>query len=385
MYAQARPSMLKHATKVQSILKRLMALPPRMHRRDNPLKRMVLSGIGILLLGGCQSDDILKATKEYAKLSSKAQNIFPTIQQDLVATCIRSVNLNMPILGEDPVAMAAARDSLILKCRIEEGATAKAISDIHDLIVFYINSLAGLGADKSYSKELIALSESVKSLPQFKTGNTEAETKDIKEIIDAGSTISVVVSDYLTKAYRASKVRDAVLQSDQALSTLVYALSNATYFGYIGDRLRPNTSPGLARENYKLNYYYGAPLRQSMRSLPRQAYQDYIQVSLNNQWVAEQARIDERRAFASKYLSLLKDIACDHTQLRLLIEKRTDLKPSDVNPNCKDSAQGGLQVNARTDSADNALQARVKSRINLYHERMKELALQYDQTFKDAR
>lgn len=367
---------------IKSFLKRLMALPPQIHRRDNSLKKTVLSGIGILLLGGCQSDDILKATKEYAKLSDKAQNIFPAIQQDVVATCIRSVNLNMPNIGADPVAMAAARDSSILKCRIGEGATAKAMSDIHDLILLYLNSLAGLGSDKSFGKGIAALGESVKSLPQFKTGNTEAQAR---ELLDAGSTISVVVSNYLTKEYRASKVRDAILQSDQALSTLVYALSNATYFGYIGDRLRPNESPGLARENFNLNYYYGAPLRQSMRSLPRQPYQDYIQVSLNNQWVAEQARIDERRAFASKYLSLLKDIACDHTQLRLLIEKRTDLKPSDVNPNCKDSAQGGLQVNARMGSADTALQARMKFRMDLYRERMQDLALQYDRIFKDAR
>lgn len=367
------------------MLLRLMALPPRMHRREYSLKRTVLSGIGILLLGGCQSDDILKATKEYAKLSDKAQNMFPTIQQDLVATCIRSVNLNIPNIGANPVEMAAARDSSILKCQIGEGATAKAMSDIHDLIILYLNSLAGLGSDKSFGKGIAALGESVKSLPQFKTGNTEAQAKEIKELIDAGSTISEVVSNHLTKAYRAGKVRDAVLQSDQALSTLVYALSNATYFGYIGDRLRPNESPGLARENYNLNYYYGAPLRQSIRALPRQPYQDYIQVSLNNQWVAEQARINERRAFASKYLSLLKDIACDHTQLKLLIEKRTDLKAADVNPNCKDSAQGGLQVNARTGLDETALQSRMKSRMALYRERMQDLALQYDRIFKDAR
>jgi hypothetical protein len=362
-----------------------MALPPRTHRREYSLKKSVLSGIGLLLLGGCQSDDILKATKEYAKLSDKAQNMFPTIQQDLVATCIRSVNLNIPNIGVNPVEMAAARDSSILKCQIGEGATAKAMSDIHDLIILYLNSLAGLGSDKSFGKGIAALGESVKSLPQFKTGNTEAQAKEMKELIDAGSTISEVVSNYLAKAYRAGKVRDAVLQSDQALSTLVYALSNATYFGYVGDRLRPNESPGLARENYNLNYYYGAPMRQSIRSLPRQPYQDYIQVSLNNQWVAEQARINERRAFASKYLSLLKAIACDHTQLKLLIEKRTDLKPADVNPNCKDTAQGGLQVNARTGLDETALQARMKSRMALYRERMQDLSLQYDRIFKDAR
>jgi hypothetical protein len=369
----------------QSILTQFKAFYPRMLRKNYSLKKTVLSGIGILLLGGCQSDDILKATKEYATLSNKAQDVFPIIQQDLVATCIRSVNLAMPEIGANPAAMGAARESSILKCRKGEGATAQAMSDIHDLIILYLNSLAGLGTDKSFGKGITALGESVKSLPQFETGNAEAQAKEIKELIDAGTTISVVVSDYLTKAYRANKVRNAVLQSDQALSTLVYALSNATYFGYIGDRLRPDESPGLARENYNLNYYYGAPLRQSMRSLPRQHYQDYIEVSLNNQWVAEQAKIDERRAFASKYLRLLKDIACDHTQLRLLIEKRTDLKPSDVNPNCKDSAQGGLKVNARTSSADIALQARMKFRIALYRERIQNLAVQYDQIFKNTR
>jgi hypothetical protein len=255
------------------------------------------------------------------------------------------------------------------------------MSELHSLIVLYLNSLAGLATDKSYGKEIGGLGDSIKELPGM--DDTKAQ-----QTIDAGATIATMISKYLTKGYRASKIREVVLQSDKALSQLVHALSTATFYGYIGGR-DPNTAtqlgsqagPGLKRENDLLNRYYGEPIRASMLHLPRKPDQGYIEVMLNNSWIEEQNQIDERRAFATKYLKLLKDIACDHTQLRLIIENKAEQKPSDVNSYCKLWAEGGLPIGKTNTIKDKTLEVQLAVRLSQYRQRMSTLADQYNRLY----
>ena len=337
--------------------------------------------IGTLFLTACQSNEILKATSEYGELSSKAEKMFPVIANDIVSSCIRQSNLRY-LDSSGPVQnMTTSRDAARRKCVARESVTAEAMLDIHKLIVLYLNSLAGLAANKSYGKEIVSLGDSIKGLP----GMDDATTQ---QTIDAGTTIATTVSKYLTREYRASKIREAVLQSDKALSQLVYALSTTTFYGYIGGRdsdaisqSSQQAGPGLRQEDYLLNQYYGEPIRQSMLHLPRKPDQGYIEVMLNNAWINEKNTVDERRAFATKYIKLLKDIACDHTQLRLVIENRPDQKPSDVNPYCKRWSDGGLPVSSHSPINDSALETKLTTRLMQYRQRMNALANQYDRVY----
>lgn len=334
--------------------------------------------LGVIALGGCQSDEVLKATGEYARFAKKANEVFPVIQQDIVASCIRTASLRAFENEAETADLASRRDNAILRCRQREGVTAQAMADIHAQILLYLNALAGLATDKSISTQIVALGEAVKTLPGL-------NADEAQQTIDAGTTLTSVISKYLTRAYRTSKTREAIIQSDEPLSKLVFALSTATYYGYIGARKADNNlvdtqqqGPGLSRENFLLSQYYGGPIRESMRSLPRQPYQGYIEVTLNNKWLEEQAKIDQRREFAANYLRLLKDIACDHTQLRLLVEKRTDKKPSDVNTYCDSSSTLGLPLAAGLDAAKTTVEARMIMRLSQYRERFKALALHFD-------
>ena len=102
---------------------------------------------------------------------------------------------------------------------------------------------------------------------------------------------------------------------------------------------------------------------------------------LNNKWIEELNKVDERRTFALKYLGLLKDIACEHTQLRLTIENRPDQKPSDVNPYCKPWADGGLPISKQNTIDNPDLESRLFIRLTQYRKRMSALAIQYEHIY----
>ena len=341
-----------------------------------------------ILLGGCQNDTMLKAATEYAKISEKTKSMFPAITADYLESCLRSANyktLDPSVKGE---LIAIRRDEARRECTakgIESTASvAAAMTSIHELISAYLTALGGLSADKSYGKEIASLAESVKGLPGI--GNTPAA----QETIDASKSIASVISKYLTKAYRAREIRQAVLQSDDALSKLVYALSTATYYGYLGGRqgesgtsfsTQNRNGPGLAAENRFLNRYYGEPIRESMLYLPRKPTQDYIEVKMNNEWIEAQDKLDAKRAVAIKYLKLLKDIACDHTNLRLMIQNNTAQKASDVNRLCKAPSEGGLQTSSWRPIKNSTLEDQFASRLNMYLTRMKLLSLEYNKAY----
>lgn len=341
-----------------------------------------------LLLGGCQSDAVLKATVDYAKLSEKAKGMFPSIASDIIASCMRSANYETLDPSAKGELIGKRRDLARREC-VGKGidsssSVVDAMSSIHGLISIYLNALGGLATDKSYGKEIVALGDSVKGLPGI--GSTPAA----QETIDASKTIASVISKYLTKEYRASKIREAVLQSDQALSQLVYALSTATYFGYLGGSMHESGTgssaqnrygAGLAAENRLLNRYYGEPIRESMLFVPRKPTQNYIEVKMNNDWIEAQDNLDAKRAVAIQYLKLLRDIACDHTDLRLLIENNTAQKASDVNPLCKAASEGGLHTSTRRPFKHSAIEEQFVSRMNVYRARMKLLSLEYDKAY----
>jgi hypothetical protein len=208
------------------------------------------------------------------------------------------------------------------------------VESIHKLIIEYLKSLAKLSDVKNtdYLKELTAISGSLKSLPGLSTEET-------KKTVDAATTVVNYLISFATSSYQSKTLKDVVVSTDSSLSQLVYALSTAMNFGYIGTKYRL----GLQQERESLDDYYGQVIRRSLSIEPRTSFNDYLEVRLNHEWIQAQNQIDQRRLVALQYLSLLKKISCDHTRLRLAFEGRIDAKVEDVNSLCRDGAIGGLQ------------------------------------------
>lgn len=342
----------------------------------------------IFLGAGCQSDDILKATAKYASASATVSEIYPSITKDYVESCKRRASFDALGIGKENPRIAD-RFSLQRQSCFEGGdrssaSIAATMNTLNGLIVDYLKSLAGLSDAKDYTNEIGKLAESISGLPGM------SDTQQAKDTVDASKTIASVLANQLTKSYRASKVRDAVVKSDRALAILTYSLSSATYYGYLGGvgqasgsnfSRGTNSGPGLALEGVMLNNYYGAPIDASQLHLPRQPLQGFIEVSMYDKWIEEQAKLDARRAVAHKYLRLLKDITCDHTALRLLIESNTTTSVEDANQNCKEPSKGGLNVNRRLGEGAGTLEDQLVFRLNSYRARIESLSLDYKKAF----
>ncbi|WP_156818430.1 hypothetical protein [Cyanobium gracile] len=342
----------------------------------------------IFLCTGCQTDEILKATAKYASDSAKISEVYPAITNDFVESCKRRATFEA--LGESIKEPRVADRFYNERKRCFEGGvqSSSSIADtlniINKLIVDYLKSLAGVAEANDYTDEIGKLAKSISGLPGM------SDSQQAKDTLEASNTIASVLANQLTKSYRASTIREAVVKSDRALAVLTYSLSSATYYGYLGgvspapgvnSSLGADNRPGLARENSLLNNYYGAPIDASQLHLPRQPLQGFIEVSIYDKWIEEQGKLDAKRAVAHKYLRLLKDITCDHTALRLLIEKNTTTSVDDANQNCKEPSKGGLNVNRRLGEGTATLEDQLVLKLNSYHSRIEKLSLEYNNAF----
>jgi hypothetical protein len=352
------------------------------------LRNVSLIAVSIFFGAGCQSDEILKATAKYASSSTKISEIYPAITKDYVESCKRRASFEA--LGGEIKNPEVANRFFMERQRCLEGgvlssySVADTMNTINDLIVRYLKSLAGLSDAKDYTGDIGRLADSIGGLPGIR------DSQQVKETVDASKTIASVLANQLAKSYRANRIREVVVKSDRALAVLTYSLSSATYYGYLGgvsqilgseSSHRAHSRPGLARENVLLNNYYGAPIDASQRHLPRQPLQGFIEVSLYDKWIEEQDKLDAKRAVAHKYLGLLKDITCDHTALRLLIEKDTITKVEDANQNCKKPSNGGLNVNSQFRDKPVALDDKIALKLASYRERIEGLSMEYKKAF----
>lgn len=351
-------------------------------------KEAILLAASIFLGAGCQSDDILKATAKYATASAVISEVYPAITKDYLDNCKRIASYDA--FGgsrENPDAamrFAKERERCFEGGVLSSASNAAAMNTINELIVDYLKSLAGLADAKDYTKDIAKLAESIGGLPGM------GDRQQAKDTVEAGKTIASVLTNQISKTYRASKIREIVIRSDRALAVLTYSLSWATYLGYLGEVSQVPASPSsrldgdrpsLARENSLLNNYYGSPIDASQRHLPRQPVQGFVETSLYDKWIEEQAKLDSRRAVAHKYLKLLRDITCDHTALRLMIEKNSTTSVEDANQNCKEPSDGGLNVNRQSGDGPARLEDRLVVRLNSYRVRIEELSLDYQKAF----
>lgn len=285
-----------------------------------------------IALVGCGEDSKTLKTREFSsKISADIDVIFPAISNDILQSCLRTASYRS-LVRSTPIdsLRSLAKQNCKKETSISAASTSKLVESMHKLITSYIKSLAKISdaKDTDYSKEVTAVSSSIKSLPSL-------NTEDTGKTVDAASSIGEYLISFATSSSRKKTLKEKVVSTDKSLSQLVYALSTALNLGYIDSILQ--------NERDSLDDYYGKVIKKSLVEYPRTSFNDYMEVHLNNEWILAQNQIDERKRIAIEYLSLLKRITCDHTRLRLAYEGRSDVKVEDVNTLCKDHTDGGLQ------------------------------------------
>jgi hypothetical protein len=290
---------------------------------------LILISPAILILCGCGNLAEIKAVQKFAEIQAKSANVFQKIANDSYQTCIRSANyitLNTP-----PKSVDEDRTGRERECNdpvTGSIAVKNSFQKTHKVINDYLVALGQLSNDRvtNFSPEVQAVGSAIQTLPGLGDGEK-------KEAIQAGTSLADFLLRIFTNGYRRNKLKEVIITTDPYLTKLVIALNISVKKHYLNGL--------LSTERESLDGYYSKSLGFVLTQPEGQnvALQEYISKELNSKWLEKQEIIREKRELASEYLDLLKEIACDHSNLKTIfmdIKKEKEAKTTcDQSPDLK--------------------------------------------------
>lgn len=291
-------------------------------KRLNKKKSSLLFLIPVtLILSSCgaTSSDI-KAAQKLAQLQDQAKTIFPSIANDVEASCTRTAELALlsPPTPSQP-QIDKDRQEARKVCQGNPAAATKALNDANRIILDYLEALGKLAADDltNFDKQLDGISSSLQNLPGL-------GTEEKKEAVDAGTAIAKFLFKAATDAYRREQLRLAVTTVDAPLQTLVTALNKAVIQHYINGVLN--------NEQIAVDNYYRSYLERVLRAPRGESVSAQVETETNkdSEWRAANKEISEKKDLAIEYLELLQKIADDHHTLYKMYVKGEEPSPVQV-------------------------------------------------------
>jgi hypothetical protein len=273
----------------------------------------------ILSSCGATSSDI-KAAQKLAQLQDQAKTIFPSIANDVEASCTRTAELTLlsPPTPSQP-QIDENRRAARKVCQGNPAAATKALNDANRIILDYLEALGKLAADDltNFDKQLDGISSSLQNLPKL-------GTEEKKEAVDAGTAIAKFLFKAATDAYRREQLRLAVTTVDAPLQTLVTALNKAVIQHYINGVLN--------NEQIAVDNYYRYYLERVLRAPRGESVSARVETETNkdSEWRDANKEISEKKDLAIEYLGLLQKIADDHHTLYKMYVKGEEPSPVQV-------------------------------------------------------
>jgi hypothetical protein len=314
-------------TDLNKLANRLSArIPKELTMSDRKNATRVSSAFGFCLIAislvSCGEDDKVKMVADYsAKIQPKLNTVFSQLISDLETTCRRSESYQFFLNARHPkdvltfdtstsTGVTTALDSwLIMKC--DQGKTQeakKAFAAGHTIIENYILTLGKLSGAK-----LVTFDPQVERIGTALQGLPSLSSPELKSTVEAGTAITQILFKLIAKNFQEAQVVTMVDNSDSSLGTLTknYAISVERYYR---DGL-------LKSESIDEQNFVNVPLSFALAPTGSReiALNPFIKVSLANMLIEGQESMTKRRLFANQYIDLLKEIACDHSKLRVVL------------------------------------------------------------------
>ncbi len=267
-------------------------------------QRIYLACVGVALAtsaSGCGKLAEVAATQQFVKMKSQALESFPKITTDIYESCMRQASYKF--LNSPPNFPDADRKAAIKICESDGKTASESVKVAHELIINYISSLANLAKSEAvdYKPQVEGVSKSLKSLPGL-------STDEAKKTVDAGTSIAIILANALASGYQKQQLKLAVLASDGPLQTIVLALAKAIDNYYV--------NVVLSNEQRQLDSFYTLPIGLVLAQPRPSSVDQYVLHSLNTSWQEKQAITRAKASVASSYLTLLKQISCEHSKLK---------------------------------------------------------------------
>lgn len=275
--------------------------------------------VSALVAAGCGTLPEVIATQKYAKMRDQAADVFPKIANDFYGSCMRSAGYTL--LNDPPKVLDQERARTEEVCELVAQQTKKAVNDTNSLILGYLSSLGNLATGEAvdYKPQIDEIGKSLQSLPGL--GADES-----KKTIDAGTSLATFLFKLFASSYQRQQLSQSITSYDKQLQVLVGALSSVVEKDYIGRMLKV--------ERIALDSYYRLPIGIAKAQPRKSSIDEYVEYKLNSAWLDKQEIIRDKQAAATNYISLLKQISCDHSKLKDLYMNDSLKTSENSNPFC---------------------------------------------------
>lgn len=277
------------------------------------------ASVSALMAVGCGTLPEVVATQKYAKMQEQAADVFPRIANDFYGSCMRSASYTL--LNDPPKVLDLERARTEEVCELVALKTKKAVNDTNSLILGYLSSLGNLATGEAvdYKPQVEEIGKSLQSLPGLGTDES------IKTI-DAGTSLATFLFKLFASGYQKQQLGQSIRSYDNQLQVLVGALSSVVEKDYIGRILQV--------ERIALDSYYRLPIGIAKAQPRKSSIDEYVEYSLNSAWLEKQEIIRGKQAAAKNYISLLKQVSCDHSKLKDLYMNDSSKTSENSNPYC---------------------------------------------------
>jgi len=293
------------------------------------------AAVSALMAAGCGTLPEVIATQKFAKMHEQAADVFPKIANDFYGSCMRSASYTL--LNDPPKVLDQERARTEEVCELVAQKTKKAVNDTNSLILGYLSSLGNLATGEAvdYKPQIEEIGKSLQSLPGL--GADES-----KKAIDAGTGLATFLFKLFASGYQRQQLSQSIISYDKQLQVLVGALSGVVEKDYIGRILKV--------ERNALDSYYRLPIGIAKAQPRKSSIDEYVEYNLNSAWLDKQEIIRGKQTAATNYISLLKQISCDHSKLKDLYMNDSSKTAENSNPYCPMAdpsiGQAGIKSNS---------------------------------------
>jgi hypothetical protein len=304
------------------------------------------TAIATMALIGCGKDSSIEAVAKFSeRIKPQIDATAPVLINDINGSCARTQIIQLPA-GEELFTKDKSTGKTVFlfdqniktHCSSNEirEATA-AFESAHAIISNYILIIGKLaGSDiASYDSEVSSLVPAIAGLPFV----SDKETKDA---VEAGGSIAKILTRIIAQGYQKAQLRSAISSADLPLKIMAknYSIAIDQYY----------KNGLLETELLAVNAFYGLPLR-SARRISTSPFligiNPFIVTSLTGTLATEREAVMKRKAFASTYIKLIREISCDHTTLNELLQGGSISNVASKNELCEQSAMEAVTIKSR--------------------------------------
>lgn len=271
-------------------------------------KKFLLSSCSLIVLTGCSTPQDFAAVNSFAKVSDKLEASFPSIAEDLYASCLRTASytvLNLTNVG----GILASRKEAEKKCDTNYEGVGESLAEANGLLIGYMRGLGEIATDGTVSY--------TNNSDRIAKGLTGAGLDSTQ--VQAGQSIFNILLKAATEGYRRDQLKKLIVEYDKDVQSMTVGLKTIIGDKYLGTTLVSKEKSVLGLEKKALDLYFEGYIEE--RAIDAKSQKKVLSAevfSFETRWKSEQDALRIRKEKAALYVAILDRISAGHKKLFIL-------------------------------------------------------------------